>query len=81
VEGEVVAITVRDRGPGIPADEQAMVFERFYRGREHIDREGTGLGLAIVRRIVERWDGNVALSSSQAGTTVEMRFPQAKAAS
>jgi signal transduction histidine kinase len=72
-----VEIAVIDRGPGIPPDEQAMVFERFYRGRNNNGQEGTGLGLAIVRRVVERWNGSVALESSERGTRAILRFPRA----
>jgi signal transduction histidine kinase len=68
---------VIDRGPGIPPDEQAMVFERFYRGRNNNGQEGSGLGLAIVRRVVERWNGSVALESSDRGTRAILRFPHA----
>ncbi|HZY98310.1 MAG TPA: HAMP domain-containing sensor histidine kinase [Candidatus Baltobacteraceae bacterium] len=74
-----VEIAVVDRGPGIPQDEQAMVFERFYRGRNNEGQEGTGLGLAIVRRVVERWNGTVALESNDTGTRAILRFPIAAA--
>ena len=40
------SLAVLDEGPGIPADQERQVFERFRRGRT--DRAGTGLGLAIV---------------------------------
>ncbi len=40
-------ITVSDQGPGIPADERARVFQRFFRGA-HARGSGSGLGLAIV---------------------------------
>jgi signal transduction histidine kinase len=77
VRGGTVEIAVIDRGPGIPKDEQAMVFERFYRGRNNEGQEGTGLGLAIVRRIVDRWNGSVALESGDEGTRAILRFPSA----
>lgn len=77
VRDGAVEIAVIDRGPGIPPDEQAMVFERFYRGRNNDGQEGTGLGLAIVRRVVERWNGSVALESSAQGTRATLRFPRA----
>jgi signal transduction histidine kinase len=77
VRDGAVEIAVIDRGPGIPPDEQAMVFERFYRGRNNDGQEGTGLGLAIVRRVVERWNGSVALESSDQGTRAILRFPSA----
>jgi signal transduction histidine kinase len=75
VHDGTVEIAVIDRGPGIPKDEQAMVFERFYRGRSNDGQEGTGLGLAIVHRVVERWNGSVALESGDNGTRAILRFP------
>jgi signal transduction histidine kinase len=82
-DGEVV-IEVADAGGGIPEPEQAMVFERFYRGKERPRSgdasEGSGLGLAIVRRVVERWGGTIALHSNASGTRFVMRFPRAQPA-
>jgi two-component system sensor histidine kinase KdpD len=63
-EGGFVEISVSDQGPGIPADEQSRVFEKFYRApeiRDHIP--GTGMGLAIVRRIVEAHGGKISVTS------------------
>ncbi len=60
-----VWLTVSDEGPGIPAAEQHLVFDRFYRG--HPDRaraEGrSGLGLTIVRQIARSHGGSVGLRS------------------
>ena len=57
--GRVGAIVgVEDDGPGIPPDELARVFDRFYRGRSTRDQQrGSGLGLTVVRRIVEAAGG------------------------
>jgi two-component system OmpR family sensor kinase len=77
VDGDA-AIVVADRGPGIAAEEQPMIFERFYRGKDNADKDGSGLGLAIVRRIVERWAGTIALRSDSSGTRVTIRFPRAE---
>jgi signal transduction histidine kinase/DNA-binding response OmpR family regulator len=62
--GSSVRIEVRDSGPGIPADEQARIFEAFHRFR-HSDTaaEGTGLGLAITRRLVDLHGGTLGLES------------------
>lgn len=64
-EGAEVVVAVRDRGPGIPYDEQEMIFERFYRLGHHLTREqgGTGLGLYIARRLTEAMGGNLSLNS------------------
>jgi signal transduction histidine kinase len=66
---------IRDRGPGIPPEEQENVFERFYRGAgERAD--GAGLGLAIVKAIAEAHRGRVELESrSGAGATFTVVIP------
>jgi signal transduction histidine kinase len=61
-----VAISVRDRGVGIPADEQSTIFEQFVRGRaaRSAGIRGTGIGLAMVRHIVEAHGGDVQFTSA-----------------
>jgi signal transduction histidine kinase len=64
-EGDRAWIAVADEGPGISAEHQAHVFDRFWRadkGRSRADG-GTGLGLAIVRQIAESHGGEVRLQS------------------
>ncbi|HEU5318635.1 MAG TPA: HAMP domain-containing sensor histidine kinase [Chloroflexota bacterium] len=73
-----VCVTVRDTGPGIPADELPRVFERFYRvdAARTRDPGGTGLGLPIARWIAEQHGGAVALESVVGeGTTAVVRLP------
>ena len=61
-----VTTTVSDTGIGIPPDEQARLFERFFRASTAHEQgiAGTGLGLAIVHTIVERHGGAITLISS-----------------
>ncbi len=63
----VVALSVRDHGPGLGAEELARATDRFWRSQEHQNVDGTGLGLAIVRRIVERVSGTVEVSTPEGG--------------
>ncbi|WP_246045540.1 ATP-binding protein [Rubellimicrobium roseum] len=65
-EGRRCAIRVRDHGPGIPADEVALVTRRFVRGRQ-AQGTGSGLGLAIVDLAVERLGGRLALGPAEGG--------------
>jgi signal transduction histidine kinase len=54
---------ISDQGPGIPFEEQRMIFERFQRGSDTRRWEGAGLGLAIVKAIAEAHHGRVELKS------------------
>lgn len=61
------ALTVRDRGPGIPTAELDKVFDRFFRGAGVRERTGSGLGLAIVRQVAEDHGGSVGASNAPGG--------------
>ena len=74
---EHVALDVTDTGPGIAEDQQARIFERFYRvdaGRTRSEG-GTGLGLAIVKHLVHRMGGDIGVESVVGeGTTVSVKL-------
>jgi two-component system sensor histidine kinase ResE len=61
-DGSTVSLEIEDTGPGMSAETQRHVFDRFYRGER--DAEGFGLGLAIVRESVRTLGGRVELDSS-----------------
>jgi len=75
-DGQVTTAVV-DHGPGILAQDQLAIFERFYRGRGRAIGEGLGLGLAIVKRIVDRWNGSVDCESAPGRTVFRLSFPVA----
>ncbi len=59
-----VTISVADRGPGIDDFEQALIFDKFYRGKNERYRvQGTGMGLAIAKAIVEAHGGRIGVTS------------------
>ena len=60
---EDIQFSVSDSGPGIPEEEQARVFERFYKQDRARSKGGTGLGLAIARHIVEGHGGRIWVES------------------
>jgi two-component system, OmpR family, sensor histidine kinase KdpD len=62
--GDFVAISVADRGAGIDSLEQALIFQKFYRGKDQrYAIEGTGMGLPIAKAIVEAHGGTMTLTS------------------
>jgi two-component system sensor histidine kinase MprB len=72
------ALTVRDHGPGIPADELPYVFDRFWRSPSARALPGSGLGLSIVARTVQQAGGEVTLGLADGGGTVAtVRLPGA----
>jgi len=72
-----VVLRVADRGPGLTPEEQAHIFDRFYRGTERGDLDGSGLGLAIAKRVVERANGTIAVNSQPGeGTQFVIRLPR-----
>jgi signal transduction histidine kinase len=70
--GDIVRISVRDHGPGIPAEFKPHVFEKFAQADATNSRQkgGTGLGLSIVKQIVERLGGRVRFADASGGGTI-----------
>lgn len=78
---EAGVLTVRDHGPGIPADELPHVFDRFWRSPGARALPGSGLGLSIVARTVQQAGGEVTLSPADGGGTLAtVRLPGAPTA-
>jgi PAS domain S-box-containing protein len=78
--GEAVTFLVRDRGIGVPSEDQPRLFESFHRARNVGNIEGTGLGLAIVKQCVELHGGTVDFESRPgAGTTFIVCVPSVPA--
>lgn len=68
-DGREVQVDVQDSGVGISREDQARIFDRFYRGEDPLvlATPGTGLGLAIVRQLVEMHEGRIWLRSEGEG--------------
>ncbi|NET58210.1 MAG: PAS domain S-box protein [Symploca sp. SIO2E6] len=74
-EPQSVQIQIRDRGLGIPAEEQKQLFEPFYRAKNVRHIEGTGLGLVVVQKCVDLHGGSIEIvSEAGRGTTVTVRL-------
>jgi signal transduction histidine kinase len=69
-------VTVEDSGPGIPAEQHGLIFERFGRANVGMGKPGTGLGLFIARSIAEAHDGTLNVSSAPGeGATFTLELP------
>ena len=77
--GSKVLVDVADRGPGIPREQQSLIFEKFGRARsDGHARPGTGLGLFIARSIAEAHGGALEVRSSpDRGSTFTLVLPSA----
>lgn len=69
-------LEVKDEGKGIPEDEQAKLFGRFFRASNVSNMQGTGLGLNIVKRYVNMMNGTISFKSElNKGTTFTIQIP------
>jgi signal transduction histidine kinase len=75
VEGRP-ALIVEDGGPGVPAEQAAHLFERFYR-LDGTRSSGSGLGLAIARELAELMGGRLELDSEPGRTRLTLLLPAA----
>ncbi len=79
IENKSIAIGIRDDGIGIPKEDEARVFERFYRVDKARTREmgGTGLGLSIAKQIAEAHNSTLTLNSElNKGTEIVITIPK-----
>jgi signal transduction histidine kinase len=79
-EATFAVVSVRDTGPGIPAEHLPFLFDRFYRVDSGRSREqgGSGLGLNIARWVAESHGGQISVASEPGvGTTFTVRLPAA----
>jgi signal transduction histidine kinase len=69
-----IAVAVNDSGPGIPAEERAHVFQRFYRLAHSRSTPGNGLGLSLVEAIAALHQAGIQLADNGPGLSVTLRF-------
>jgi signal transduction histidine kinase len=69
------AIEVTDEGPGVPADERELIFERFQRGSNSGGESGFGLGLPIGAELAARMGGRLELTDHSPGATFRLSLP------
>jgi two-component system sensor histidine kinase KdpD len=76
IEDGEFRLTVEDEGPGIPAGEEELIFEKLYRGSGGAAAPGAGLGLAICRAIAQAHAGTIsARTRPEGGTQVTLALP------
>jgi signal transduction histidine kinase len=73
---KTASIAVRDTGPGIPDQERARIFERFFRGDHSRCQPGNGLGLSLARAVARAHGGDITVDSSpEGGSTFTIMLP------
>ena len=65
-------LDISDNGVGIPEEEQAKIFGRFYRGKQSVGTDGVGIGLYLTREIINKQNGYMKVSSDENGSTFSM---------
>jgi two-component system, OmpR family, sensor kinase len=76
--GQTAVVEIADSGPGIPSEEQSLIFENLYRSPNARGIPGSGLGLPLVQRVITLHGGEVSLRSRpQAGTLFIVSLPLA----
>jgi signal transduction histidine kinase len=73
--GENIVVSIVDEGDGIPAEERAKVFRRFYRREQSRTTPGSGLGLALASAIAEMHRATIVLDDNKPGLRAEVEFP------
>ena len=83
LSGDSVHVSVLDRGSGVPAGEEAKIFEAFYRAHDSLASgiQGSGLGLTLAQRIAREHGGEISYQAREGGgSNVTLRLPLMKGA-
>ncbi|HEU4831005.1 MAG TPA: ATP-binding protein [Candidatus Saccharimonadales bacterium] len=81
IEGDDILFTVKDKGIGVPANEQARLFSKFYRASNARKQrpDGTGVGLFLAKKVITAHGGSVIFESKEGkGSTFGFRLPLAR---
>jgi two-component system CheB/CheR fusion protein len=75
-DADAATLEVQDRGPGIAADAQEHIFDRFYQSSQNVQGDGLGVGLFVTRELVRAHGGEIAVESQEGtGATFIVRLP------
>lgn len=78
IDDGALSLRIRDFGPGVPVEQQAYVFDAFYRGERELTRrtKGTGIGLSLVQQLAAAMRAAIAARNHpQGGFEISIRFP------
>ena len=76
LDGDELALHVRDHGAGVPEAERERIFGRFVRGSSSAEISGHGIGLAVVKTLMERMGGRVQVADTPGGgADFQLRLP------
>ncbi|MEO1771311.1 sensor histidine kinase [Candidatus Enterococcus ferrettii] len=71
-----VVLEILDEGPGIPKQEQTLIYQRFYRGENSNEVEGSGVGLYLTRKIIEEQGGTILVKNRvDQGANFQLTLP------
>ena len=78
--GDMLIFAISDNGPGISKEEQAFIFNKYYRAKDMRERmDGMGLGLSITKHLIEAHGGTIWVSSDEGkGSTFRFSLPKVK---
>lgn len=74
--GSFVSVSIKNGGKGIPVENQAKIFNKFYQADESHATKGNGIGLAIVKKIVELHEGHISVRSKDGETVFTVKLPK-----
>lgn len=74
IDESFLEVSISDSGPGVSEDEIALITNKFYRGKQHGDKEGSGLGLYIARILMDKMGGELSVRSEN-GLCVTLLIP------
>lgn len=74
IEDEFLVVSIADSGQGVPDDEIELITNKFYRGKNHDDKEGSGLGLYIAKMLMDKMGGELTVTSNN-GLCVRLLIP------
>lgn len=74
LDASFLEVSISDSGLGVPEDEITLITNKFYRGKQHGDKEGSGLGLYIARILMDKMGGELSVSSEN-GLCVTLLIP------